>query len=144
LQFIGDEMKTAMELKAEYDFFITTIPNYLDKLKKLMGLPIFTYSFDEIDSVKDFYETNYQAPGKLGVSYDELVYLFYAYVGEVFISRHGGNWELSKMKNDEAYGTPIILNWGNDGKPHARISPWVWKTRIERGNFRGPLSEVIQ
>lgn len=98
----------------------------------------------EIDSVRAFYETNYKLPERLEVSYDELVHLFYAYVGEAFIFRHGGNWELSKMKNDEAYGTPIILNWGKDGEPHARISPWVWKTRIERGNFRGALSEVIR
>jgi hypothetical protein len=48
------------------------------------------------------------------------------------------------MKNDEAYGTPIILNWGNDGEPHGRISLWVWKTLIERGQFRETISEKIR
>jgi hypothetical protein len=136
-------MKTAKELKTDYDLFIASIPSYLDKLKQLMGWQAITYSFEEINSIQDFYEAHYKYPEKLGITYDELAYLFYAYVGEAFISLHGGNWKLSKMKNDEAYGTPIILNWGNDGQSHARISPWVWKTRIERGNFRGTLSEVI-
>lgn len=94
-------MKTVKELMADYNFFIASIPNYLDKLSKLMGLQVITYSFEEIDHVRVFYETNYKFPEKLGISYDELVYLFYAYIGEAFILRHGGNWELSKMKNDE-------------------------------------------
>jgi hypothetical protein len=137
-------MKTAKELKTDYDFFITNIPNYLDKLKQLMSLQVITYSFEEIDSVKDFYEANYKCPDKLGITYDELVYLFYAYVGEAFMHYCKGNWELSKMKNDEAYGTPIILNWGNDGEPHGRISLLVWKILIERGKFRETISEKIR
>jgi hypothetical protein len=137
-------MKTAKELKAEYTTFIENIPNYLENLKQLMKLENTTYSFTEIDKLRLFYENNYKTPEQLGVAYDELVNLFYAYVGEAFMFYHGGNWELSKMKNDEAYGTPIILNWGNDGEPHGRISPWVWKTLIERGKFRGELSDVIK
>jgi hypothetical protein len=137
-------MKTAKELKADYDFFIANIPNYIDKLKLLMGLQVITYSFEEIDALRGFYETYYKAPENISVTYHELVHFFYAYVGEAFMFHHGGNWELSRMKNDEAYGTPIILNWGNDGEAHARISPWVWKTLIERGKFRGLLSEVIR
>lgn len=136
-------MKTSKELKSEYNIFIKNIADYLNKLKYLMGLKEITYSFSEIDNVRDFYELNYKDPNKLGVTYDEFVTLFYAYVGEAFMFYHKGNWELSKMKNDEAYGTPIVLNWGNDGEPHARISPLVWKILIERGKFRGLLSEVI-
>lgn len=137
-------MKTAKELKEVYNAFVDNIPNHLVKLKQLMKLEKITYSFTEIDELRLFYENNYKTPEQLGIAYEEFVHLFYAYVGEAFMSYHGGNWELSKMKNDEAYGTPIILNWGNDGEPHARISPWVWKTLIERGKFRGKLSEVIK
>lgn len=138
-------MKTTVkQLKVEYLNFIENIPKYHEKLKQLIGLENLTYSFEEIDRLRLFYEENYKRPDKVGVTYDELVNIFYAYVGEAFMFYHGGSWELSKMKNDEAYGTPIILNWGKDGYPHARISPWVWKTLIEREKFRGELSEVIK
>ncbi len=137
-------MISAKELKAEYIVFIENIPHHLEKIRQIMNLDKLTYSFVEIDQFKLLYELNYKTPEKLGLTYEDLVSLFYAYIGEAFMFYHGGNWKFSKMKSDEAFGTPIILNWGNDGEPHGRISPWVWKTLIERGNFRGELSGVIK
>lgn len=137
-------MKTLKELKEEYQGFVDNIPAYLERIKQLIGLEFITYSFDEIDRVKEFYQSHYKNPEELGITYDELVHLFYAYIGEAFIFYHKGNWELSKMKNDEAYGTPIILNWGDDGESHARISPYVWRILIERNKFRGLLSDTIR
>ena len=128
----------------EYKVFIENITHYVDRLKAIMDKPSLSYSFEHIDEVQKFYAVNYNSPENFGVTYDELTYSFYAYVGEAFIHHHGGNWELSTFKNDDAFGTPIIVNWGPKDYPWTRISPYVWKTLIEREVFRGNLSEAIK
>lgn len=137
------ERKNLKELKLEFQTFLTNIRYNLDIISDLLEIENITFSFDEIDRVKRLFESNYIKPEIIGLNYNELTNAFYSYVGEAFIHYHGGNGELSTMKNDEAYGTPIIVNWGGDNYPWVRISPWVWKTLIEQRKLRGKLSEKL-
>ena len=136
-------MKTTKEIKADYLAFIDGIPDHLETMERLMELSETTYSYEEIDSVRDFYAANFKSPEKKGVSRDELSAAFCAYAGEAFMHHCRGDWDLSKLKSDEAYGSAIILGWGKAGKPHARISPSVWKSQIEKGQLREKLSDAI-
>ncbi|MFA6508655.1 MAG: hypothetical protein WCT14_21325 [Treponemataceae bacterium] len=136
-------MKTIKEQKTDFQDFIDGIPDYLETIERLLNVTDLTFSSEEIDSVRVFYETAWKDPVKLGLSKEELAQAFCAYAGEAFIHHCRGNWELSKLKTDEAYGTPIILNWSNAGKPTARISPWVWRKLIERGQLREKLSDKV-
>jgi hypothetical protein len=137
-------MKTTKELKADYQTFIDGIPDYLETAERLLGLDEITFSYEEIDSFRSFYASNFDKAEKHGLTRDELGTVFCAYVGEAFIHHCRGNWEISKLKSDEACGTPIILNWGFTGKPRARISPTIWRTLIEKGKFKETLSSVIE
>ncbi len=132
------------EIKSKYKVFSENITDNLQKAKRLLSVSELTFSYPEVDKIKDIYEQNYKTPEKLNLSYDELSEVFYTYVGEAFMSYNGGNWELSTVKADDAFGTPIILNWGKDNFDHCSISPYVWKVRIERGKLREPISEKIR
>ncbi len=131
-------------IKSKYKVFSESISDNLQKAKRLLNVSELTFSYPEVDTIKDIYEQNYKAPEKLNLTYDELSEIFYTYIGEAFMHYNGGNWELSTVKADDAYGTPIVLNWGKDGFDHCRISPYVWKIRIERGKLREPISEKIK
>jgi len=54
----------------------------------------------------------------------------------------GGEWALGTTKSDKAYGTPTIIKWGGKDYPWARISPKIWKNRLERGAL-GPASALF-
>jgi len=130
-------MKTLKEIKADYEYFQNNLPEYLDWVKDNIIKGILTYSLDELEKVQQFYENNI-LNSKDDVA---LKQVFIAYTGTAFIKYFGGNWELSKMKNDEAYGTPIINNWGNDGEPHVTVSPFVWTEIIRK---RGKMDRTVR
>jgi hypothetical protein len=136
--------KNLRELRIDYEAFISNVPSHLAKLKVLLERTELNFSLEEIDQVQVFYTANFKSSEKIGITYEELGQIFFAYAGQAFIHHHGGNWELSTLKNDDAYGTPIIINWGPKGYPWVSISPYVWKVRMERETFRGKLSEAIK
>lgn len=136
--------KSLREYRREFEVFTKNIPRNLEVAKGFLDIEELTYSYAEIDDVKALYESNYKSPEKLGLTYDELTGVFDAYIGEAFKHYNGGDWELCTLKKDDAYGKPIILNWGKDDFPHARISTYVWRVRIERGKFRESISEKIK
>lgn len=125
--------KTLRELKKDYEEFITNIPDYLDKIKLILNVEKLSFDFDEIGRVYDIYRHYFNTPETLQLTYFELEQVLYAYFGEAFKHHQGGEWSLSTTKSDEAYGSPIIINWGGEDYPWSRISPKVWKIRLEKG-----------
>lgn len=130
-------MKTLKEIKTEYKVFINQVPEYLNWIEKNITKKKLSYSIDEIEKVHLFYENNILS----FLDAEMLKQAFIAYMGEAFMKYFGGNWELSMMKNDEAYGTPIINNWGFDNEPHVTISPFVWTEIIRK---RGKMDRTIR
>lgn len=136
-------MKTNKEQKADYQAFLDGIPERLETIERILDLSDLEFTAEEIDEVRTLYETNWKTPAVLGLTGEEFAAAFCAYAGEAFMHHRRGGWELSKLKTDEACGTPVILNWSNGGKPTARISPWQWRKQIEQGKFRQKLSDAI-
>jgi hypothetical protein len=127
-------MKGLKEIKVEYQVFLNQLPEYLNWVSSHITKAPIIFSLDEIEKVHLHYE--YNIANTKDKEY--LKQVFIAYMGEAFIKYFGGNWELSTLKKDEAYGTPIILNWGNDGESHVRISPFVWTEIIRK---RGKIDD---
>ena len=143
------DMKNPKELKKAYNKFIDDIPELLGYVSNKILQREITFSLDELEEVQKYYEENWKDFDKT-----ELLRLaFYAYMGEAFIKYFGGNWDLSKLKVDEAYGTPIIVNWGPEdylgpgtGKyPWISISPFVWTEIIrKRGEMRRGVRKIFE
>lgn len=136
--------KNLKELKEDYKSFIENISKNLERAKILLKIDVLTYSYEEVDRMMELYKTYYKKAQKISLTYEELAIIFETYIGETFMHYNNGNWEFCRVKNDDAYGTPVILNWGKDGFPHARISKYVWRILIERGEFKETISEKIR
>ncbi|WP_113637138.1 hypothetical protein [Nubsella zeaxanthinifaciens] len=121
-------MKGLKEIKTNYQDFQNKLPEYLDWVAENIVKSSLTFTLDEIEKVHLYYENNIVK----AIDQEYLKQVFIAYMGEAFIKYFGGNWELSTLKKDEAYGTPIINNWGNDGEAHVTISPFVWTEIIRK------------
>lgn len=101
-------------------------------MKVILNLNELRFSFEEIEIVFDIYHQHFKNPEKLGFNYIEFEQILYAYSGEAFKYYQGGEWSLCTTKNDKAYGTPIIVKWGGEDYPWSRISPKIWKNRLEK------------
>lgn len=130
-------MNGLKEIKADYQLFLKTVPEYLNWATVHITKAPISFSIAEIEKVHLYYENNITAIEDK----EHMKQVFIAYMGEAFIKYFGGNWELSTLKKDEAYGTPIILNWGNDGEPHGRLSPFVWTEIIRK---RGSMERTVR
>ena len=108
---------------------------YLNIIKILLKVKDLDYSKEEMNNVHRL------TMEKIGS--EEFEMPFITYCGESFMFHNGGEWSISKLKKDSAFGTPIIINWGGDDYPWVRVSPYVWLKRMRKGIFRGNLSEVI-
>jgi hypothetical protein len=143
-------VKTLKELKTEYELFIRSIPELLSQVEENILNTKISFSLNEIEKAQKYYEENHLRPG---IDLENLKKYFYAYAGEAFIKYFGGNWELSTLKKDEAYGTPTIVNWGPDdylgpstGKyPWSSISPFVWTEIIrKRGKMERTIRQIFE
>lgn len=130
--------KTIKEIKQEYQKFLDNIPNNLEIIRNLLKIDILTYNFDEIQRTYKLYFDNFKNPEKIGLSYLELEQMIYTYWGEAFIHYNGGEWALNLSKTDKAFGTPTIEKWGGEDYPWSRISPKVWRIRLENGILGNP------
>lgn len=124
------------------DNFIQNIPTHLRELAITFGVGKFEFTYDEIDNVQEYFESEFSKSDNL--ESNNFVEQFYAYIGEAFRFYNGGRWEICSYKKDEAYGTPIIIDWGNDGFPHARISVYVWKEYLIRGLMDEKFTDIIR
>lgn len=124
--------KSLKELKNDYVIFQQNIPNYLIQIKSLLKTENLSYNYEEIENVFRIFIATYENPTKINLSYEELCNILYAYSGEAFIFHLGGEWVLGTTKSDKAYGTPTIIKWGGKDYPWSRISPLIWKRRLEK------------
>jgi hypothetical protein len=130
------------EIKANFALFTNEIEKNLEKLNEVTGVQL-TFSFEDIDKVHSFYESNFGNPEKLGITIEALNNCFYSFMGEAFKHHLGGYWSLVINKNDKAYGTPVILGWRHKGKGGVAIRPFIWKEYIVRGLMKEPISKMF-
>ena len=130
--------QTKKELQEVYNHFISNLSNNLDEMCRLLRQEKLTFSFEEIEKSYIIYSNHYKNPKKINKSTGELEHIIYAYWGEAFKHYNGGEWVLNISKTDEAYGTPTIEKWGGEDYPWSRISPKVWKIRLENQILGNP------
>lgn len=143
-------MKSIKEIKEEYKHFVESIPELLKQVEEEILKEKINFHIDEIEKIQIYYEENFR---KKEIDLQNLNNCFYAYMGEAFIKHFGGNWQLCTLKNDEAYGKPVIVGWGPEdylgpgtGKyPWIRISPFIWTEIIrERGTMSRSIRQIFE
>lgn len=130
--------------KSEYGIFISSVDELIDAVRKLIS---FTGSNDELLSdniamqkfIDMYFETSTQNPNKIS----EMRLPLYALMGQAIIFWIGGEWKLCTLKKDEAYETPIILGWGDNGN-RPRISPKVWEIIMMEDNDREMFINLLE
>lgn len=145
-------VKLTKKMQQEFDNFIKDIPqnlNYLQetlKTSKKYEKTVIGYTPDLVDKIENFYLDVLEGEELPNIDKEKLYNAFFTFIGEAVIKNAKGNWEWCTIKADEAFNTPIILNWGNKDYGRPRISPKVAiKILIndkERGG-RGMLKEMI-
>ena len=123
--------------------FILNIRAYLQELASQVNITEFMFSYEEIDHMQEYFNcelTKEHVANESGTIDEQ----FYAYFGEAFKFYNGGRWEICNFNKDEAYKTPIIMDWGNDGFPHALISVYVWKEYLKRGLMDEKFTDIIK
>lgn len=126
----------------DYTNFIDNIEIYILELCSSIGVDRFTYSYDEIDTIQDYFDQKYQ--DSVNENEERLSYYFAAYFGEAFRFYNGGRWTICDFKKDEAYKTPIIIDWGSDNFPHVSISVYVWEEYLKRGLMDEKFTDIIK
>ncbi len=124
--------KSTKELKKEYQEFLENITVNLEKIRITLNIDKITFNEDEVNNSVKLYFKNFIDPKAIGLSEKELENIIDTYWGEAFKYYQGGEWALNLSKKDKAYGTPTIENWGGKDYPWSRISPKVWRTRVQK------------
>lgn len=136
-------------MKTNYLNFKDEIPTLLKELQYLIQKSniyrdlVLSYDFSVFDKVESFYLDVIDGKETIHIPQEEFKAMFYAYIGETFRHHLGGEWVICSVKNDDAFGTPIILNWGKKGSDHVSISPYVWEIILVRDREKGDISQRI-
>jgi len=129
--------------KNDFKYFLDTIDEKLSFLSEILNLEKIDFEFSTIDKVENLYREVIKDKSKLKISFEKFELIIYAYIGEAIISYVSGNWVLCSAKKDDAFETPIIVNWANNPK-NISISPFVWCELIKLGKMNIKISELIQ
>jgi len=131
-----ENVKNKFEVKIDKDklnliSFLEKKELYIAYLNKTLG-----YKISNDISISDLEALEITLKNKKDLITDEIMFALCYLIGEVIIKELGGNWEIGKLKKDWAYGFPIILNWGRDGKDHMRLCPIEWIFSYKHNRLR--------
>jgi hypothetical protein len=129
--------------KNDFKYFLETIDEKLILLSELLNLEKIDFEFSTVDKVENLYREILSNKSRIEISLEEFELLVYAYIGEAVKHYVNGNWILCSTKKDDAFETPIIVNWANNPK-NISISPFVWCELIKLGKMDIKISELIQ
>lgn len=129
--------------KNHFKYFIDTIDEKLNFLSHQLKLEKIDFEFSTIDKVENLYREIIENKSKIQIPFEEFELIIYTYIGESIINYVYGNWVLCSAKKDEAFETPIIVNWANNPK-NMRISPFIWCELIKLKKMDIKISELIK
>jgi hypothetical protein len=125
--------------KIDLESFIENKKSYIDFIYE-----IFNYHINTIASINNLKNLESEMKNKKSLITNSVMLALCYVIGEVILKELGGNWEIGKLKKDWAYGFPIILNWGRDGKDHMRLCPIEWIFAYKYDELRlGTFSKMI-
>lgn len=100
--------KKPKEIKDFYNQFVTSILQRIKVLKDLMKKESFSYTFEEIKDVEEFYKNSLQKLSTLSISKEELEDIVATYFGIACKNHLGGKWEIELDKKVDSYGQIYI------------------------------------
>jgi hypothetical protein len=136
-------MKTLTTIKKEYEVFIESIPNQINKVKKLLKKEKLDYSLNEIDNFQTLFEKYMIDPSVIQETNESLDNVFVAYVGTAFLWHFGGEWGLDKSKKSSCYGDPYVVTFLNDYRYRQSVFPEDWAKLIRMDRFEESLANIF-
>ena len=143
-------MRNKKKIQDDFDTFEVEIPLLLEDLSALIcqikntSLNIFDFSFENINLIEQFYLDILNKKIKSDISQDRLDRIFIAYLGESFRAHLGGQWTLELDKSSEAYGTPVISQWGDVPDKHINYCPIIIREWFKQEKGQGELQKTIE
>lgn len=131
------------KIREYFKNFHAAIPQYMQKVKKLLGKDEIDFSMEEIDQVGLIYKNNFSSPEALDLSYDHLLDLFLAYCCEAWVHYFGGEYFDTLSPKDICYGYPQVVEWGPEKFGWIGLAPNEWAFQIEEGRKQEPLSTLF-
>jgi hypothetical protein len=136
--------KKPKEIKEFYNQFIDSIPQRIKLLKDLIKKESFSYSFEEIKSVEDFYVKTLKNVSKLNISKETLEDVIATYFGIASKSHLGGKWEVELDKKVDTYGEVYLDYYDYEFKTGWFIYPYSYTWFLESNQYKiGEVSESI-
>lgn len=137
--------KKPKEIKEIYNQFVSFIPQRKKLLKELMQREIFTYSFEEIKEVEEFYKKSLQNISKLNMSKEQLEDTVATYFGIASRNYLGGKWEVELDKRADSYGEIYLNYYDNEFETGWIIYPYSYTWFLESKQYKiGEVSESIK
>lgn len=126
--------------KKDFDKFINSLDVYIEKLegkiKKGDSSFKIDFSFESIEEVEKYFRN-------INNMTEEDIREFWAYFGEALKHYVGGEYKLAPKSEDVAF-TPIIINYGFKEKWKVRLSPEVWRDKLERNKLNTSILDNIK
>jgi hypothetical protein len=106
------------KMRKQYEEFLVEIPMLLEDLQELLdksqAYKQVKVAFDDesLDQIESFYLDVLAGKEKISISLARMNRIIIAYFGEALIERAGGRWDLNDVEGDPAFGTPVVVDWG--------------------------------
>jgi len=138
-------IKKNKEIKDFYNQFVTLIPQRIKELNDLMKKKIFSYTFEEIKDVEEFYKKSLQNLSKLNISKEDLEDIIATYFGLASQNYLGGKWEVELDKKVDTFGHIYIDYYDYEYKTGWFIYPYSYTWFLESEQYKvGEVSESIK
>jgi hypothetical protein len=126
--------------KVEYQ---SKLEEYISRQKNIPELKL-RFDIESVEILEQFYYDSVKNKKYPANILDYLQQCVWMFLGEMVISKLGGGWEICDLRQDSAYNTPIINNWGDQTKDHVTISPKDWETIMFKYNNPKAFSKYIK
>ncbi|MDX2001557.1 MAG: hypothetical protein SFW35_03950 [Chitinophagales bacterium] len=130
-------------IKEEYAWFKANEQHLLSLAAKMLNKSKLNFSLQEIDDFGEAIEKAYNEQMLFQeIDMNFLPAIFIAYYGNAFMHYFGGKWYFSTKKVEHGYGSPMLIEYGNQ-RSWAAIPPYDYYIRVIKGSF-GKLSRLIE
>lgn len=123
--------KKTKEIKEFHNQFITLIPQRIKTLKSLIEKKEFTYTFEEIKEVEEFYYNTIKKTTELNMSKEDFEDIVATYFGVASQNYLGGKWEVELDKKVDTFGHIYVDYYDYKHKTGSFFYPYWYTWGIE-------------
>ena len=137
--------KKPKEIKDFYNQFVSSISQRIKSLKDLTKKEEFTYSFEEIKDIENFYAKSIKNVSKLNMSKDTLEDIVATYFGTACRNYLGGKWDVEMDKKVDTYGHIYVDYYDYEFETGSFFYPYWYTYGLESKQDKvGGISELIK